>query len=130
MSSAIIGAVIIYNKRISYYDAASSSAKSSPKGLEISSIPSAGDIRLTCVPLHTTKPSRLVLSLNLKGSVGSVLPLKDVQNEAFPWIYQKQYLKKMLVHCNLPRINSMQSSSTKLSNLSYPFKTPSTSRPP
>jgi hypothetical protein len=71
MSSEVIGVVIIYSNRNFYYDAASSSAKSSPKGLDISSIPSAGDMRLTCVPLHTTNPSRLVLSLNLNGSVGS-----------------------------------------------------------
>jgi hypothetical protein len=73
MSSEVIGVVIIYSNRNFYYDAASSSAKSSPKGLAISSIPSAGDIRLTCVPLQTTNPSRLVLSLNLNGSVGSEL---------------------------------------------------------
>ena len=54
------------------YDPSSSSAKSSPNGLEISSIPSAGDIRLTWVPLHTTNPKRLVWSVSLNGSLGSV----------------------------------------------------------
>lgn len=80
LSSEIIGVVIIYSNRNFYYDAASSSAKSSPKGLDISSIPSAGDIRLTCVPLHTTNPSRLVLSLNLNGSVGSEFSSKDCRH--------------------------------------------------
>ena len=59
---------IIYNICASY---ASSSANSSSKGFDISSMPSAGDIKLTCVPLHTTNPNRRVWSLSLNGSLGS-----------------------------------------------------------
>ena len=63
--------IIIYKDAIGY-EVSSSSAKSSPKGLAISSMPSAGDIKLTWVPLQTIRPNRLVWSVNLNGSFGSV----------------------------------------------------------
>ncbi len=42
------------------------------KGFSISSMPSAGHIKLTWFPLHTTRPSFLVSSVVLYGSLGSV----------------------------------------------------------
>jgi hypothetical protein len=61
-----------FYKSVSYYAvSSSSSANSSSKGLAISSMPSAGDIKLTCVPLQTTNPNRLVSSVSLNGSLGS-----------------------------------------------------------
>ncbi len=48
-----------------------SSSASSVKGLAISSMPSLGDIKLTWVPRHTTRPSVLVLSVILYWSSGS-----------------------------------------------------------
>ena len=41
------------------------------KGFSISSVPSVGDIKATCVPRHTTIPSVLVASVSLYGSCGS-----------------------------------------------------------
>ena len=50
------------------YVSSSPVASSSINGFAISSIPSTGDIKLTCVPRHTTKPRVLVSSVSRYGS--------------------------------------------------------------
>lgn len=54
----------------SCYSSASSAARN---GFAISSRPSSGDTRLTCVPLTTTRPSFLVFSVILFISSGSII---------------------------------------------------------
>lgn len=66
------------------------------KGLDIASIPSAGHINTTEVPLHTTKPSCLVSSVSLYGSSGS-------KSKKYSFILKKHFTK-CFIQINLNRI--------------------------
>lgn len=60
------------------------------KGLAMASIPSAGQIRTTEVPLHTTNPRVLVSSVSLYGSSGSGKK-KDLEDRIWSNKFQKSW---------------------------------------
>ena len=58
----------------------SSSSSACSNGLAISCISSDGPIKLTCVPLATTKPNLRVFSVTLDGSSGSIILILNINN--------------------------------------------------
>lgn len=77
------------------------------KGLAMASIPSAGQMRTTEVPLHTTNPRVLVSSVSLYGSSGSGKK-KDLEDRIWSNKFQKS--------CSLIRLCG-SSGSDKIENL-------------
>ena len=62
---------IISSSHQSHHPSTSSSSAPPKNGLAISSVPSSGDTKLTCVPRITTSPNRRVWLVTCSGSSGS-----------------------------------------------------------
>lgn len=64
---------IIYPHHALYECFIYSSSSPAKNGLAISSVPSSGDTKLTCVPRITTRPNFLVSLVTRSGSSGSMI---------------------------------------------------------